>query len=111
LVDWLIGRIAAGLAGLRSLSSLVRGALGAVSRRLCGLGSAGSSIGSSLGGSSILHCLVGRCLDLIDGFLRNATARSNQDESNNACLQRGGDGVLHDFFPLLLGRTKLDESD
>ena len=99
-------RIAASLAGLSSLQRLVGGALRAVSRRPGGLSGAGCRISSSLRSCGILHCLVGSCLDLVDRLLRYATAGSDEGESSNTCLQRGGDGVLHNFFPLHTGSDK-----
>ena len=53
----------------------------------------------------------GSGLDLINCLLRDAATGSDEYQGSNACLQRGGDAFLHDFFPLLLGRTKMDRSD
>src|SRR5690554_6676289 len=110
-VHLLVRSVAAGLSSLGRLQRLICGALGAVGSRTRGLSGAGSSIGSSLGSGCILHSLLGRGTDLIDGRLRDATACSDEREGSKACLNRGGDSFLHDFFPLLLGRMDIDQSD
>jgi hypothetical protein len=99
-IDLLVRRITAGLAGLGSLQSLIRCTLCAVSCRLCRLSGARGGISSSLRSSGVLDSLVCGGLDLVNRLLRNATARSEEGESGDACLQGCGDGVLHSFFPL-----------
>ena len=105
-VHLLVRSVAARLACLSGLQSLVCSALRAVGCRAGRLSRARRRVGSSLGSSSVLHGLVGRCANLIDGRLRDATAARNEREGGKACLHCGGDRFLHDFFPLL-GRTKM----
>src|SRR5688572_9332883 len=110
-IDLLVGRVATGLAGLCGLQRLVRSALRAVGSRACRSGGAGSRVRCGLRCCGVLHCLVSSGLDLIDRLLRDAAAGSDEYQGSDACLQRSGDAFLHDFFPLLLGRTKMDRSD
>src|SRR5512138_3741057 len=76
-VHLLVRSVAARLACLSGLQSLVCSALRAIGRRAGRLSRARRRVGSSLSSSSVLHSLVGRCANLIDGRLRDATAARN----------------------------------
>lgn len=105
-IDLLVRGIAAGLARLGSLQRLVGSALSAVSSGTRGLGGSSSGISSGFRGGCILHSLLGRGTNLINRLLRHAAAGRNEGHSSNTCLQCGGDGFLHDFFPLHTGSDK-----
>lgn len=110
-IDLLVRSVAASLAGLSGLQSLVRGALRAVSSRARRLSSRSSRVSSSLSGSGILHRLLGSRADFVYRLLRHAAASRDESQSSKACFQRCRQRILHDFFPLLLGRIKNDQSD